>query len=101
MRIIYFTTAQDEKDFRSFLNIWKISLNASNQNFHNKLIRALAISNKVDVISIRPFSHHNTRVNYLKAGSKIDGNITWHYLKRNLGKVSRILSIPPQTKRIL
>ena len=41
MKIIYFTTSQDEKDYRSFMNIWKIPLNSSNQNFHNKFIRAL------------------------------------------------------------
>ena len=29
MKIIYFTTSQDEKDYRSFMNIWKIPLNSS------------------------------------------------------------------------
>ena len=101
MKIIYFTTAQDEKDFHSYMSIWKYPLNSSNQNFHNKLIRSLAYSNKVDVISVRPFSHRNTTANKLDAETKIDGNITWHYLKRSGGKINRILSISPQTKRIL
>ena len=72
MRIIYFTTAQDEKDYRSFMNLWKIALNPSNQNFHNKLIRALAIENKVDVISIRPFSRKYMKVKKLPFEEKTD-----------------------------
>ena len=101
MRIIYFTTAQDEKDFRQYMNIWKYPLNSSNQNFHNKLVRSLAINNQVDVISVRPFSHRHTKVKNLKKETKTDGNITWHYLKRSGGKIYRTLSICPQTTRIL
>ena len=65
MKIVYFTTAQQEDDFRSFINDWKISLNPSNQNFHNKLIRALAVNNEVHVISVRPFSRSNMKVSKL------------------------------------
>ena len=101
MKIVYFTTAQDEKDYRSFINIWKIPLNASNQNFHNKLIRSLAIENKVEVISVRPFSNSKTRVLSLKKETKSDGNITWHYISRWGGKIYRTLTINPQVKRIL
>lgn len=101
MKIIYFTTAQDEKDYRSFINIWKIPLNSSNQNFHNKLIRAFAINSQVEVISIRPFSHHNTKVKNLRLDTKVDGNITWHYLKRSGTKLHRILQITPQINKIL
>lgn len=101
MNIIYFTTAQEEKEYRSFMNIWKISLNSSNQNFHNKLIRALAINNHVDVISVRPFSHSKTKVSKLKAETKEEGNICWHYLKRAGSKLTRILDVVPQSKKIL
>ena len=101
MRIIYFTTSQEEKDFRSFITYWKIPLNASNQNFHNKLIRSLAIKNQVDVISIRPFSLSKTTITGLKKETKEDGNITWHYIKRAGGKIIRVLSIAPQVKSIL
>lgn len=89
MKIIYFTTAQDEKDYRSFINEWKISLNPSNQNFHNKLIRALAVNNDVHVISVRPFSRSNMKVSKLPKEVKQDGNITWHYVKRNGNKFYR------------
>lgn len=101
MKIIYFTTAQEEKDYRTFMTYWKIPLNSSNQNFHNKLIRSLAIKNQVEVISIRPYSVSKTRVTSLKQETKIDGNITWHYLKRQGGKIMRSLIIAPQVKKIL
>ena len=101
MRIVYFTTAQEEKDFRSFITYWKIPLNASNQNFHNKLIRSLAVKNQVDVISIRPFSLSKTTISGLKRETKEDGHITWHYIKRGGGKIWRTLTIAPQVKSIL
>ena len=101
MRIIYFTTSQEEKDYRSFITQWKISLNSSNQNFHNKLIRSLAINNQIDVISIRPFSRSKTKVSHLKKDTKVDGNITWHYLKRSGGRIWRLLSINPQVNKIM
>ena len=101
MKIIYFTTAQDEKDYRSFMKIWKIPLNSSNQNFHNKLIRAIATNIPVEVISVRPFSRHNTKVRGLDAEVKKEGNITWHYLSRKGTKIHRMLSISPQIAKIL
>ena len=101
MRIVYFTTSQEEKDYRNFITLWKISLNASNQNFHNKLIRSLAINNQVDVISIRPYSRSNTKVSSLPQEEKTEGNITWHYLKRSGGRIWRLLSINPQVNKIM
>ncbi len=101
MKIVYFTTAQEEKDFRSFIAYWKIPLNASNQNFHNKLIRSLAVKNEVEVISVRPFSLSKTNITGLKKETKQDGNITWHYIKRAGGKIWRTIIISPQVKSIL
>lgn len=101
MKIIYFTTAQTEKDYRTFINKWRIALNASNQNFHNKMIRCLAINNEVHVISIRPFSLSNMKVVKLGKETIKDGNITWHYLERSGGKLFRTLTIVPQVKKIL
>ena len=96
MKIIYFTTAQEENDFRSFINDWKISLNPSNQNFHNKLIRALAINNEVHVISVPPFSRSNMHVRKLEKAVKTEGNITWHYVKRSGNKILRTLTTTSQ-----
>lgn len=101
MKIIYFTTAQEENDFRSFINDWKISLNPSNQNFHNKLIRALAINNEVHVISVRPFSRSNMKVSKLNKEVKTEGNITWHYIKRSGNKISRALVTTSQMMNAL
>ena len=101
MKIIYFTTAQDEKDFRSFINDWKISLNPSNQNFHNKFIRALSVNNEVHVISVRPFSRSNMKVTKLEKEVKTDGNITWHYVKRNGHKIWRTLVTTSQIMSML
>lgn len=92
MRIIYFTTCLENSQFDSFSKIWKIALNPSNQNFHNKIVRSLAITNKVDVFSIRPFSLHNTTEKKLKKFVQEDGNITWHYLKINHFKHLRYIS---------
>ena len=56
MKIIYITAAMEASDFITFSKQWVKSPNPSNQNFHNKLIRSIAINNKIDVISIRPFN---------------------------------------------
>ena len=51
-KIIYITTTMNEEDYVDYMEHWKIKPNPSNQNFHNKFIRSLAIDNFVDVISI-------------------------------------------------
>lgn len=80
MNIIYFTTAQDKESYNKYLNIWKTPINSSNQTFHNKLIRSLAINNHVHVVSIRPFSSKKCNVFSLKAAEDTEGSIHWHYL---------------------
>ena len=101
MKIIYFTSTQREKDYRSFMNIWKYPLNSSNQNFHHKLIHALAKNCQVDVISVRPFSRTHTRVMSLKKDLYREDNIIWHYLSRKGSRFIRPLTIVPQAKKIL
>ena len=90
MNIIYFTTAQDKKDFANYITLWNMPINTSNQTFHNKLIRAIAINNHVDVVSIRPFSKHKCNIDYLKSADTISGNIHWHYPKIGRGKLSSL-----------
>lgn len=70
----------DKNDFANYLPHWKSSPNPSNQNFHNKMIRSLAINNHVDVISIRPFSKSLLDIKSLKKEEREDGNIVWHYI---------------------
>ncbi len=101
MRIIYVTTSIEENDFFDFSKTWSISLNPSNQNFHNKVIRSLANLNEVDVISIRPFSKKYCGQKRLFAEDKTFGNIHYHYLKITRNKYIRGQSIKAQVKKFL
>ncbi len=98
MKIIYVTTSIEENDYIEFNKQWKVSLNPSNQNFHNKMIRALSINNEVDVISIRPFSKTKCNLFHLKAEEKKYGNITYHYLKIKRTGILRVWSLKRQVK---
>ena len=101
MKIIYFTTAQEKEDYISFSSSWKSTLNTSIQNLHNRLIRSLAMTHEVDVISIRPFSRKYCKLNMLNASVKQEGRITWHYVKINRLKLSRLLAVRSQCKKIV
>ncbi len=100
MKIVYVTTALDKEDYKEFVKLWKKSPNPSNQNFHNKMIRSLAINNQVEVISIRPFSGRLCTVKKLEKGTKVDGNITWNYITIRRRKVSRYLAVRSEYKKI-
>lgn len=77
-KFMYFTTAMDNDSFKESLSKWSVSPNLSNQNFHNKLIRALAISHDIDVMSIRPINRfYKDRI--LDAKIVRENNIFWKY----------------------
>ena len=102
MKIIYFTTACEKEDYNSFLENWKSSLNTSIQNLHNRLIRALAITHEVEVISVRPFSRKYCKLKMLPSSTTQEGRINWHYLQiKRRGKILRVLSTKKQTRKIL
>ena len=101
MKIIYITTAIREDDYREFMKIWSKAPNPSNQNFHNKLIRSLAINNQVEVISIRPFSSKFCNLKSLKKDYIEEENINWHYLTIKGGKLSRIATVTREVKAII
>ena len=101
MKFIYVTTSLETNDYNEFNKVWSVSLNPSNQNFHNKIIRALAINNEVDVISIRPFSKAKCHLKYLKSDVKKIGNITYHYLKIHRNSFSRWMSVKKQAKKLI
>ena len=102
MKIIYFTTACEKEDYDSFLKNWKSSLNTSIQNLHNRLIRSLAITHEVEVISVRPFSHRYCKLKMLPSSTTQEGKITWHYLQiKRRGRILRVLSAKKQAKKIL
>jgi len=54
MKILYLTTAIEDGDYNSLLNKGYRLSNPSNQNFHDKMIKALALGNEVSVISLVP-----------------------------------------------
>ena len=100
MKIIYFTTAIKKEDYTAFSSAWE-SLNTSIQNLHNRLIRALALTHEVEVISIRPFSRKYCNLKKLDAETKVEGKITWHYVGIKRLKLSRYLSARLQCKKIM
>lgn len=91
----------EENDYKSFVKLWYRQPNPSNQNFHNKLIRAIALTNEVDVISIRPFSKKLCKTRKLKAEINENGLIKWHYLAIKGGKLSRLIKVKKQAKTLV
>ncbi|MFA6675628.1 MAG: glycosyltransferase [Bacilli bacterium] len=101
MQIIYFTTSLYEEDYPSFQKAWKVSLNPSNQNFHNKMIRSLANIAQVEVFSLRPFSKSRCRIKKLEGEIKKVNQITYHYLKVPVNPFFRYRSFLIQSKKII
>lgn len=101
MKIIYITTSLEENDYIEFNKVWSVSLNPSNQNFHNKIIRALAINNDVEVISIRPFSKEKCKLRDLKEDEKKIANITYHYLPIIRNRLFRLHKIKKSAKAVM
>ena len=101
MRIIYFTTASEKEDYISFCKNWQISLNTTIQNLHNRLIRSLALTQQVEVISVRPFSKKNCNLKMLPAFTTQEGNITWHYLQIKRNRLLRFISAKKQANKLL
>lgn len=101
MKIIYFTTACEKDYYDSFIYNWNSSLNTSIQSLHNRLIRSLAITHEVEVISMRPFSRKYCKFKMLPGNTVQEGKITWHYLEIKRNKLIRNSSLKGQAKKIL
>jgi len=101
MKIIYFTTACQKSDYVSFASAWDTSLNTSIQNLHNRLIRSLALTHEVTVISARPFSKKYCKLKKLEASTKQEGKITWHYLEIIRSRFFRFISTRRQAKKLM
>lgn len=65
------------------------------------MIRALAINNTVDVVSIRPFSTRKCLAKYLTEETKEEDNITWHYIKIKGSKFRRPFVIKKEVAKLL
>ena len=101
MRIIYFTTACEKEDYIAFCRSWTLSLNTTIQRLHNRLIRSLALTHEVDVISVRPFSKKHCDLKRLRASTTQEGKITWHYLEIKRNRLLRFVSAKRQADRLL
>ena len=89
----------DNNSFKEYLSKWTVSPNLSNQNFHNKLIRSLALSHDIDVISVRPINRHYKDAQ-IEAQIVREGNIFWKYplVKRN--RIDKFLNLFKRIKKI-
>ena len=99
-KIYYFTNALDNESFKNYLKDWKVSPNLSNQNFHNKIIRSLALTNKVDVISIRAINKYFNCLALRKLIIK-ENNVTWRYPFVSISKVAKFLFLNSRINRVL
>lgn len=90
-KIFYFTTALSNNDYKEYLSYWNVPPNLSNQNFHNKFIRCIALSHPVEVISVRPINKFYKK-NSLSSSSFIEENITWNYIKVSKNRVDKYLN---------
>lgn len=91
----------ERDDFKQYLSHWSIAPNPSNQNFHNKFIRALSTKYDIDVISVRPFSASFVDLKYLPSSKKQEGNITWNYIHINPKKLTKIIRCKKEINNLI
>lgn len=99
-KVIYFTNAVSQTMFVDYLKKWRVSPNLSNQNFHNKLIKAISKYDKVDVVSIRPINS-NFASNKLPQLVEDEFNISWRYPKVSTSRVAKALFLNKRIKKVL
>lgn len=92
MNILVFTSAMIDSHFSSYQNNAKIKPNPSNQNFFSKLIKCLAISNKVSVISHRPFVKGMFKKPALEGELNYDGDIAYYYTPAQSSKFYKVFN---------
>ena len=78
MNILIFSSSMPEGMFSSYQDQALIKPNPSNQNFYNRLIKALALNNNVSVISHRPFVKGMFRRKALESDMVMDGNVKYY-----------------------
>ena len=99
-KVIYFTNAVSQTLFVEYLKKWSVSPNLSNQNFHNKVIKAISLFDKVDVVSIRPINK-NFASNKLPQLVEDEFNISWRYPKVSTNKLSKVLFLNKRIRKVL
>ena len=99
-KLIYFTNAVDQNSFKDYLKKWKVSPNLSNQNFHNKLIKALSLQFEVEAVSIRAINS-NFAESKLESLKIKEGNTTWNYPRVSVNRLSKALLLNSRIKKSL
>ena len=99
-KLIYFTNAVDQNSFKDYLKKWKVSPNLSNQNFHNKLIKALSLQFEVEVVSIRAINS-NFAESKLESLKIKEGNTIWNYPRVSVNRLSKALLLDSRIKKSL
>ena len=79
MNIIVLTSSMANDDFNDYAAKARIKPNPSNQNFYNKLIRALEVNNNVAVLSLRPFVKGMFEEQIIEEATTLDGTIKYYY----------------------
>ena len=98
-KILYLTSAMDNKSFKDYLADWKVAPNLSNQNFHNKLIHSLALTYDVDVISVRSINRHFKHMT-LPALIIKEENIYWKYIEVSKSRLDKFFKMFKRIKSI-
>lgn len=79
MNIVVFTSAMVDKEFAVYQADANIKPNPSNQNFYSKLIRSLAVTNHVSVVSHRPIAKGMFPKNKLERSFSRSDNVKFYY----------------------
>ena len=101
MNVIFLTSSTSEKVFQNICSESKVLPNPSNQNFYQKMIKAISFYENVEVVSHRPFvkgvvlppaeDDHDDRVPYHY--TKIKNSIVYKFLKEKHEIVSTTVKI--------
>lgn len=91
MNVLIFSSAMTESDFASFQSEAKIKPNPSNQNFYNKLIKAISLRNNASVVSHRPLIKGMFKSKILEADENKEGKVIYYYTHIEAGKLFKLL----------
>ena len=97
MNIVYLTTHVEDSDFATFCVKAERKPNPAGQNFHGKMIRCIAASQRVHVFSLVPAS-----LGYLgKEGIRISDNLLYSYIYAPKNKYVRALVFPKRLAKLI
>lgn len=98
--MIYLTNAVSQTMFVDYLKKWRVSPNLSNQNFHNKLIKAISTTCEVYVISVRSINK-NFEESKLPQLIEDEYRICWRYPKVSSSRVAKVFCLQSRINKVL